>query len=95
MMARMVPIRERFVARDGTALSCLDCAPESPSDALVHVHGLESHNGWLVELASACASRGIAFSGLDRRGSGASDGPRGDAPSTAVLLDDIDLGIGN
>jgi alpha-beta hydrolase superfamily lysophospholipase len=85
--------RDRGPAKDGTPLAFLDCAPIAPTDVIVHVHGLESHNGWLYQLASGCADRGIGFSGLDRRGSGDSGGPPGDAPSNQVLLDDIDLGV--
>jgi alpha-beta hydrolase superfamily lysophospholipase len=85
--------RSTLMSADGLRLSCLDCAPPAPKGVLVHVHGLESHNDWFVDLARACARRGMAFSGLDRRGSGMSGGPPGDAPSNEELLDDIDRGI--
>jgi alpha-beta hydrolase superfamily lysophospholipase len=54
------------------------------------LHGLISHSGWLAPVAEDLATRGIASVCPDRRGSGANPGPRGDAPSGTVLLDDLD-----
>src|SRR2546426_12112615 len=63
----------------------------SPSvETVVMLHGLISHSGWLAPVAEDLATRGITSVCPDRRGSGANPGPRGDAPSGAVLLDDLD-----
>jgi alpha-beta hydrolase superfamily lysophospholipase len=86
--------KDVIMARDGLRLACLRVEPHAPiNDVIVHLHGLESHNGWLGDFAQRLATAGLAFLGLDRRGSGESEGPRGDAPSLEALLDDVERGI--
>jgi alpha-beta hydrolase superfamily lysophospholipase len=84
-----------IISRDNLKLSCLDYVPKSAllTDVFVHVHGLESHNGWVTQLGTSFAKEGWAFSGLDRRGSGLSEGVPGDAESVDILIDDINRGI--
>jgi alpha-beta hydrolase superfamily lysophospholipase len=53
-------------------------ASRSPVASLVLVHGLQSHSGWFAECAETLLNRGFAVYTVDRRGSGASPGPRGD-----------------
>jgi alpha-beta hydrolase superfamily lysophospholipase len=62
----------------------------SPSPAAIafYIHGTQSHAGWLFETGPALAARGITLYALDRRGSGQSGGPRGDAVSWQVWVDD-------
>jgi alpha-beta hydrolase superfamily lysophospholipase len=56
--------------------------------SLFYIHGIQSHGGWLFETGPQLAQRGIQVFALDRRGSGRSEGPRGDTPSLEHLLDD-------
>jgi alpha-beta hydrolase superfamily lysophospholipase len=56
--------------------------------SLFYIHGIQSHGGWLFETGPQLARRGIRVFALDRRGSGRSEGPRGDTPSLEQLLDD-------
>src|SRR5258707_1389317 len=56
--------------------------------SLFYIHGIQSHSGWLFETGPQLAQRGIQVFALDRRGSGRSEGPRGDTPSLEQLLDD-------
>src|SRR5687767_14534269 len=62
--------------------------PAEPAAALLYVHGIQSHAGWLFETGPALAARGVALYALDRRGSGRSGGERGDARSFRDWLDD-------
>ncbi|MEV7596943.1 alpha/beta fold hydrolase [Kitasatospora sp. NPDC089797] len=55
---------------------------------LFYVHGLQSHAGWLFETGPALLERGVRLTALDRRGSGASTGPRGHLPDARTALDD-------
>jgi alpha-beta hydrolase superfamily lysophospholipase len=58
--------------------------------ALLYVHGIESHGGWFLAAAEGLARHGCTTYLLDRRGSGLNiDGDPGDAPSAAVLLEDV------
>jgi acylglycerol lipase len=54
------------------------------------LHGLISHSGWLIPIAEQLADGGVTTICPDRRGSGANSAHRGDAPSGAALLDDLD-----
>jgi alpha-beta hydrolase superfamily lysophospholipase len=68
------------------ALHTWDC-PEA-SAAVFYVHGTQSHAGWLLETGRVLARAGVRVHALDRRGSGHSDGVRGDAASYRDWLDD-------
>lgn len=59
-----------------------------PRGVVLYVHGLQSHAGWLFETGPALARLGVSLYVLDRRGSGASEGERGDTPSAAAWIDD-------
>ena len=52
--------------------------PPSPVATMILVHGLQSHAQWFAECAESLLERGLAVYALDRRGSGASQGARGD-----------------
>ncbi|MET8021097.1 alpha/beta hydrolase [Streptomyces decoyicus] len=78
-----------LTAADGTELALHHWAPRLPPVAAVfYVHGIQSHAGWLFETGPALAEHGISVHVLDRRGSGASGGPRGHLPSAGQVLDD-------
>jgi alpha-beta hydrolase superfamily lysophospholipase len=80
-----------LAAGDGTELAYRVYAPDNGATrgALVYLHGIQSHGAWYVETAAELARRGYAVYLTDRRGSGASGGPRGHFPSTARLVDDV------
>lgn len=81
---------DTYPSGDRLALARMTCLPAGPpADVIVHLHGFESHNGWVRDLGERLAARGLALVGLDRRGSGRSDGPPGDAPDNAALVDDV------
>jgi alpha-beta hydrolase superfamily lysophospholipase len=57
---------------------------------LLYLHGIESHGEWFLAAAKALAQRGYTTYLLDRRGSGLNRKKHpGDAPSAAVLLEDV------
>jgi alpha-beta hydrolase superfamily lysophospholipase len=56
---------------------------------LVIIHGLGEHIRRYHHLAEALNKRGVAVVGMDLRGHGRSDGPRGHAKSWSFIRDDI------
>jgi acylglycerol lipase len=83
----------RFLtASDGVRLHYLHWAngPSPPSAVLVFLHGIASHAGWFAETAADLNHRGVDVYGLDRRGSGRSDGPRGHLARYERALEDVD-----
>ena len=85
---------ETFTAGDGYRWRYRVYEPPgaSPRARLVCLHGIQSHGGWYVETAEALAARGYTVFLTDRRGSGASDEPRGHFESPAQLLRVFDDG---
>ncbi|MBA3455335.1 MAG: alpha/beta fold hydrolase [Deltaproteobacteria bacterium] len=59
-----------------------------PHSVVFYVHGTQSHAGWMFETGPALARLGCAVFALDRRGSGASGGARGDVTSFREWCDD-------
>jgi acylglycerol lipase len=53
------------------------------------IHGVQSHSGWYRWSSRQLAGAGWDVNFLDRRGSGRSDQPRGDAPSAERLIEDV------
>lgn len=72
----------------GLTLALHAWVPHRPRAALFYVHGIQSHAGWLFETGPKLADAGVALYVADRRGAGASDGPRGDTPSFHAWIDD-------
>lgn len=81
--------RHILSAVDGVELTFYTYGPEGAERAAVILHGIESHAGWFTASCEALAGAGLRVVCFDRRGSGTSGGPRGHAPSTVVLLDDL------
>ncbi|MEU6115113.1 alpha/beta fold hydrolase [Streptomyces sp. NPDC047117] len=77
-----------MTAADGTPLVMRRWLATEARAALFYLHGIQSHSGWLWETGPFLAERGIEVYALDRRGSGASGGPRGHLPSAGTVLDD-------
>ena len=86
-----LPARERFQARDGTALGFRHYPPAVPATgrAAIVIHGSSGSSGTTVHaLSSALASRGVEVYAMDVRGHGAS-GTRGDIGYVGQLEDDL------
>jgi acylglycerol lipase len=82
----------RFLtAGDGVRLHYLRwrSTPPRPSAVVIFLHGIASHAGWFAETATCLGRQGVAVYGLDRRGSGRSEGPRGHLDRYEQALDDV------
>ncbi|HEY8206020.1 MAG TPA: alpha/beta fold hydrolase [Myxococcaceae bacterium] len=77
-----------WVESHRTRLALHAWVPERPRGIAFYVHGIQSHAGWLFETGPFLRGQGVGVYALDRRGSGRSEGPRGEVPSLQVLLDD-------
>lgn len=60
--------------------------PRKISAVVFYFHGIQSHAGWQKGLGQYLNSKSIALCVLDRRGSGESEGDRGDFISADLLL---------
>ncbi|MGH3101804.1 MAG: alpha/beta fold hydrolase [Thermoleophilia bacterium] len=83
----------RFLtAGDGVRLHYLRWRGGSPapSAVLIFLHGIASHAGWFAETATHLSHHGVEVYGLDRRGSGRSEGPRGHLDRYELALDDVE-----
>jgi alpha-beta hydrolase superfamily lysophospholipase len=83
----------RFLtAGDGVRLHVLHWRSGSspPSAIVLFLHGIASHAGWFAETAADLSGHGVEVYGLDRRGSGRSQGPRGHLDRYEQALDDVD-----
>jgi alpha-beta hydrolase superfamily lysophospholipase len=69
---------DQYTADDGAILKYRIWSGNNHADALVYLHGIESHSEWFSECAEKICSRGISVYGLDRRGSGLNADNRGD-----------------
>ena len=80
-----------LTAQDGVALAYRRYAPASPRAALLFYHGGGAHDGagyqWLGQGLQTHYDTAVYLP--DLRGHGASDGPRGDAPSPDQVWTDI------
>jgi len=81
-----------ITASDGVRLHYLHWRGERspPSAAVVFLHGIASHAGWFAETAADLNHQGVEVYGLDRRGSGRSEGPRGHLDRYERALDDVE-----
>lgn len=78
------------VAGDGYRLRYRVWEPAGPVRAqAVLLNGIMSHAGWFQPLAPALLRAGVRLVGADRRGSAENTLGRGDAPSAAVLVADV------
>jgi alpha-beta hydrolase superfamily lysophospholipase len=74
--------------RPDLSLALHQWLPAAPRAVIFYVHGLQSHGGWLFESGPRWAELGIAVLALDRRGSGQSEGARGDVAAPSVWIED-------
>jgi len=63
---------------------------DAPSLGIIYLHGIQSHGGWFEWSAARLAESGYPVLLSDRRGSGMNESARGDTPSVARWLDDLD-----
>lgn len=86
----VLPQPERFPFSDGTEGCVRLWRPVGTARGLVvALHGIQSHSGWYGASAAYLADAGYAVAWLDRRGSGASRSPRGDASHLDRLVNDV------
>ncbi len=85
-----LPEPQRFQFSDGaTACVRLWRTADAPRGLVIALHGIQSHSGWYGASAAFLANAGYAVAWLDRRGSGVSESPRGDAPHVDRLVHDV------
>jgi alpha-beta hydrolase superfamily lysophospholipase len=90
--AGRAPESRFLTAGDGVRLHYLRwrSEPSPPSAVLIFLHGIASHAGWFAETATDLGHNGVEVYGLDRRGSGHSEGPRGHLDRYERALDDVE-----
>lgn len=71
-------------------IAVLPYGRENTGEPVIMLHGLESHSEWFIQSANHIASLGYPVYGMDRRGSGHSQAPRGVCNDYRDLLADID-----
>lgn len=79
----------RVRSEDGLWLRGRVWEAAEPRATLAYVHGIQSNSTWSQQLGSTLSADGISVYCVDRRGSGISDGPAGDAPDAMMLIDDL------
>jgi acylglycerol lipase len=91
VVARVTAALQHLTASDRTRLPYrLFRAPRAiERGSVVYLHGIQSHGGWYVDTAAELARRGFTVFLPDRRGSGASAGPRGDFGTRRRLVEDV------
>jgi acylglycerol lipase len=82
--------QERVAGSGGYPLDISVWRAASPRATVVMLHGIVSHAGWLDPIASLLAREDIDVVCPDRRGSGRAILHRGDVPSGAALLEDVE-----
>ena len=87
---QLAPV-QTLKASDGTELAFREYLPSAPVAVLVLYHGGGAHSaaGYQTLGRNLADRNRIAVYTPDLRGHGASGGPRGDAPSSAQVLEDI------
>jgi alpha-beta hydrolase superfamily lysophospholipase len=76
-------------ASDETPLALHTYLAQDEKCVILFVGGVESHGGWYEKSLAHLSSQGISAYFLDRRGSGLSEGARGDVSSKTQLLNDL------
>ena len=74
---------------DGTRMAVRVACPKGRRTPLVMLHGLQSHSGWFVQSQTFLAGLGFPVYAMDRRGSGFSEGPRGDCADFRHMSEDV------
>ena len=61
----------------------------NPDQALVYLHGIQSHGGWFLRSCDFLKQQGMTVLAPDRRGSGLNSRDRGHCDCPAQLLEDV------
>jgi alpha-beta hydrolase superfamily lysophospholipase len=81
--------------KDGLTLAGLEWRPAGEVRGVVClIHGLGEHVGRYPHVAAVLNQAGFAVIGLDLRGHGRSEGPRGFTPNYDAYLDDMEILLG-
>ncbi len=83
-------IEDSFEGAEGVRLFRRAWLPETPSRAVLVVHGFAEHSGRYEALGAWLGERGCAVHAYDQRGHGRSEGPRGFVDRFSQFLDDLD-----
>jgi len=65
----------------------------NPAQAVVYLHGIQSHSGWFLASAEQLRRSGVSVLMPDRRGSGLNAAERGHCEGAEQLLDDLDRAV--
>ena len=80
---------EHIPGEDGTKLAVRIAGGNGKRTPLLMLHGLQSHSGWFVQSQTFLAGLGFPVYAMDRRGSGQSEGPRGDCTDFRQMIHDV------
>jgi acylglycerol lipase len=78
-----------YLSSDGRRLRYRQWEEGANPDALVYLHGIESHSGWFSECAHLIERMNVSVYALDRRGSGLNEETRGDCRDFRQLAEDV------
>ena len=80
---------EHVAGPDGIKLAVRVAGVKGRRTPLVMLHGLQSHSGWFVQSQTFLAGLGFPVYAMDRRGSGYSEGERGDCAHFSQMSEDV------
>jgi len=80
---------EHVPAERGAKLAVRVSGHNGTRTPVVMLHGLQSHSGWFAQSQSFLAGLGCPVYAMDRRGSGRSEGPRGDCSDFHEMMRDV------
>lgn len=83
--------RQKITAFDGIELTLHSWIAVQEKGVIFYVHGMQSNGTWLFETGPFLSNRGLSVHVLDRRGSGFSEGIRGDVNNIDVLMKDYSM----
>lgn len=79
-----------YLALDGAKLRYRRWSDGNATDAVIYLHGIESHSEWFTECAEEIArNSAVAVYALDRRGSGMNEDSRGHCRNFLQLVEDV------
>jgi alpha-beta hydrolase superfamily lysophospholipase len=80
---------EYVPSEDGTKLAVRIAGDKGTRTPMVMLHGLQSHSGWFVQSQTFLVGLGFPLYAMDRRGSGRSEGARGDCTDFREMVADV------
>src|SRR5688572_22721558 len=80
---------EYVTSDDGTKLAVRVAGKSGTHTPLLMLHGLQSHSGWFVQSQTFLANLGFPVYAMDRRGSGRSEGARGECTDFHQMAVDV------